>query len=295
MNPTIVFSHANGFPAPTYRVLFEIWREAGYAVHAPLKLGHDPAYPVTSNWPRARDELIAFVHAAGAGQPVHLVGHSLGGFLSLILASRRPDLAQSVVMLDSPVIDGWRAHSVQVLKATGLIERGGPGKVSRTRRQHWPSKEAALAHFAAKKVFARWDPRVLADYVQGGTEPNSAGSARVPQSEPDHVADVAQSGVRLVFDRTVETRFYNTLPHHLGALLRKHPPRCPVAFVGGTQSNEIRQVGLAATRAVTRGRMEWIEGSHLFPMEQPDATARAVLGLLAQAEGRASAPDQDSF
>jgi len=184
LNPTIVFSHANGFPAPTYRVLFEIWRDAGYAVHAPLKLGDDPAYPVTSNWPRVRDELIAFVQAAGGGQPVHLVGHSLGGFLSLILACRRPDLAHSVVMLDSPVITGWRAHSLQVLKATGLIERGGPGKVSRTRRQHWPSKEVALAHFAAKKVFARWDPRVLADYVQGGTEPNLAGSAHVPQSGP---------------------------------------------------------------------------------------------------------------
>ena len=295
MNPTIVFSHANGFPAPTYRVLFEIWRDAGYAVHAPLKLGHDPAYPVTSNWPRVRDELIAFVQAVGGGQQVHLVGHSLGGFLSMIMACRRPDLAHSVVMLDSPVITGWRAHSLQVFKATGLIERGGPGKVSRTRRQHWPSKEAALAHFAAKKVFARWDPRVLADYVQGGTEPNLAGSAHVPTSGPDHVADVAQTGVRLVFDRTVETRLYNTLPHHMGALLRKHPPRCPVAFVGGTQSNEIRQVGLAATRAVTRGRLEWIEGSHLFPMEQPEATARAVLGLLAQAEGRASPPGQESI
>ena len=47
----IVFSHANGFPAGTYRVLFEAWRAAGHAVHAVEKFGHDPAWPVTSNWP----------------------------------------------------------------------------------------------------------------------------------------------------------------------------------------------------------------------------------------------------
>ena len=32
--PTIVFSHANGFPAGTYRVLFDAWRSAGYRVVA---------------------------------------------------------------------------------------------------------------------------------------------------------------------------------------------------------------------------------------------------------------------
>ena len=38
--------------------------------------------------------------------------------------------------------------------------------------------------------------------------------------------------------------------------------------------------GLAATRALTRGRIEWIEGTHLFPMEQPIATAAAIEAAL---------------
>ena len=49
MPNTIVFSHANGFPAGTYRTLFEAWRAAGYAVHAVEKYGHDPRWPVTNN------------------------------------------------------------------------------------------------------------------------------------------------------------------------------------------------------------------------------------------------------
>jgi pimeloyl-ACP methyl ester carboxylesterase len=259
---TIVFAHANGFPAGCYEALFEVWRAAGYTVAAPARLGHDPAFPVVSNWRPTRDELIRFVETRAPGRPVHLVGHSLGGYLSLLTACRRPDLAASVVLLDSPVLTGWRAHSVQMAKLTGLVGRITPGRVSKTRRYQWPSADDALRHFAAKTAFARWDPRVLRDYIAAGTEPDESG------------------GVRLAFRRDIETRFYNTLPHHLGAVLHRHPPQCPVRFIGGTQSAELRQVGLAGTRAVTRGQIDWVEGSHLYPMEKPALTAQAVLRAL---------------
>lgn len=259
---TLVFSHANGFPAGTYRVLFEAWRAAGWRVEAIDRLGHDPAYPVTSNWPHVRDQLIGFIESLQAG-PVMLVGHSLGGFLSLITACKRPDLARGVVMLDSPVVAGWRAHSLQVFKSTGLIRRVSPGKVSSRRRHHWPDQAAVQQHFESKAVFARWDPRVLADYVHAGTEPDPAG------------------GLRLAFSREIETRFYNTLPHNVPALLQRHTPRCPIAFIGGRQSAEVRQVGMAATRALTRGRIAWLDSGHLFPMERPDETVHAVLAQIA--------------
>ena len=262
MSRTLVFSHANGFPADTYRQLFAAWTAAGWRVLALDKFGHDPAYPVTSNWRPTRNELIDFIERSGAQRPVHLVGHSLGGYLSLLAACRRPDLAASVVLLDSPVLSGWRAHSIRVIKAARLIGKVSPGRVSRRRRHHWPSAEAALAHFAGKRAFARWEPTVLADYLRAGFEPDPVG------------------GVRLAFRREVETRLYDTLPHHLGAVLRVHPPSCPVSFVGGTQSAELRQVGMTATRHLVRDRLCWIAGTHLFPMERPHETAAAVLQLL---------------
>jgi len=260
---TIVFCHANGFPAGTYRQLFDAWRAAGYRVLAPEKFGHDPAYPVTSNWPRLRDQLLDFIAAQAPGEAVHLVGHSLGGLLALLAACKRPALARSLVLIDSPVVSGWRAHSVRVMKLGGLFKRVSPGRVSAGRRYHWPSAAAAYEHFAAKQAFARWAPGMLQDYIACGTEP-----------APD-------GGVTLAFRREVETHIYNTLPHHIGPLLRKHPPHCPVAFIGGTRSAENRQAGLAAVRALAHGRIEWIEGSHLFPMERPAETAAAVLRALA--------------
>ena len=86
MNRVLVFSHANGFPAGTYGTLFAAWAQAGWRVLALDRFGHDPAYPVTSNWRPTRDELIAFIERSGADGPVHLVGHSLGGYLSLLVA-----------------------------------------------------------------------------------------------------------------------------------------------------------------------------------------------------------------
>jgi len=260
----IVFSHANGFPSGCYRVLFEAWRAAGFEVHAIDKLGHDSAYPVTSNWPHLRQQLADFVQAR-VGEPVYLVGHSLGGFLSLMVASRFPALARGVVLLDSPVLYGWKARTVQVLKARGWIERVGPGRVSRRRRHRWESAAEVHRHFESKPVFARWSKDVLADYVASGTHTDAQGRS-------------------LSFDRAVETAIYNTLPHHIDALVRRHPPRCPVAFIGGSISREVRQVGMAATRRVTHGRVSVLEGGHLFPFERPGETAAEVLRWLASFE-----------
>ena len=65
--------------------------------------------------------------------------------------------------------------------------------------------------------------------------------------------------------------------HHLARVLKRHPLQCPVAFVGGTRSVELRQVGLAATRRLAHGRVSMVDGTHLFPFEQPAQTAAEVL------------------
>jgi hypothetical protein len=45
----------------------------------------------------------------------------------------------------------------------------------------------------------------------------------------------------LSFDRDIETTIYNTLPHNIDRAAARHPLRCPAAFIGGCQSEEMRR------------------------------------------------------
>lgn len=257
--PLIVFSHANSFPAGTYGVLFKQLRSRGFTVKAVERFGHDPKYPVTNNWPHLVRQLHDYAtrEVERAGEPAFLVGHSLGGLLSLMCAARHPELARGVLLLDSPLLGGWKAHALGAIKRTPLVGSLSPGAVSRKRRNRWPSVANALEHFHHKKLFARWDPQVLHDYVTHGTHD--------------------EDGQRVLsFDRDVETAIYNTLPDNIDRLLRRHPLQCPAAFIGGLQSDELQQVGVGFTHRVVQGRVAMLDGSHLFPMEKPLATAAAI-------------------
>lgn len=264
--PLLIFSHGNSFPAGTYGVVFRHLQARGYAVRAVDKFGHDAAYPVTSNWPQLVRQLADFaaLQVELTGQPACLVGHSLGGYLSLLCAAQHPALGgkpvTGVVLLDSPLVGGWRATAVGLAKHSRIVGSVAPGAVSRGRRNEWLGKQEVLDHFRSKKAFAGWNEEVLHDYIEHGTyDASGPGSKRL-----------------LSFDREVETAIYNTLPHNLEQLLKKHPVQCPVSFIGGLQSAEIRQAGMALTTRVTRGRITMLDGSHLFPMERPAATAAAI-------------------
>ncbi len=262
MAARIIFSHGNSFPASTYRVIFDSLRQRGFVVDAIEKLGHDPKYPVTNNWPHLVQQLADFAREQqGDGEPAFLVGHSLGGILSLMCAARHPELARGVVLIDSPVLGGWKATTLGLAKRTALVGALSPGRISQKRRNHWPSIEAALENFQHKKSFAHWDPQVLRDYIEHGTHDDKG--QRV-----------------LSFDREIETAIYNSLPDKLASLLKRKPLKCPAAFIGGTHSAEMRQAGAELTHQVVKGRVMMLDGSHLFPMEKPLATAAAIEATL---------------
>jgi pimeloyl-ACP methyl ester carboxylesterase len=256
--PALHFVHGNSFPTGTYNTMLDLLRQH-YTVQALPMHAHNPDYPVTDGWRDLRRELIDALEARHT-EPVILVGHSMGGMLGLMAAAVRPDLVRCVVLLDSPVVAGWRALLLRFAKRRGLDDKFSPARFSAKRRQYWPDAEAAYQHFASKPMFAIWPQQVLRDYIEYGL---------VPHPE----------GVTLRFDREVETAVYRTLPHNVGYIVR-HPFPVPVGFVGGTTSVECRQAGTAATRKLVGHHFRLIEGGHLYPMERPEAAAEATHAMI---------------
>jgi len=262
--PILVFSHANGFPAGSYRKMFG-HLEPDFDIRCIERIGHDPRYPVTDGWPHLVAQLTDFIKAQSAG-PVFAVGHSLGGYLSFLAAVQEPELFSAIVLLDSPIIGFWTGTAFGMVKRFGMADRVTPAGITRERRREWATHEAASDYFLTRRAFRHLDPDCVRDYARAGTV-------------------ASQGGVRLAFDPDIEYRIYRSIPHDLAA----DAPRLRVAagFIGGRGSEEVRRVGLRLTRR--HFQVEMINGGHLFPLEHPQATAQSIAHLWAELREHAPA------
>jgi len=253
MKLALQFSHANGFPAPCYRRFFDVLPKRFEVRYVP-QFGHDPRFPVTEGWPQLVAELIAGVEARG--EPVLAVGHSLGGYLSLMAAARRPELFRAVILLDAPLLSRFQGSALAFAKRVGFIDRITLAGTTRGRRSVWPSAAAALEHFRSKAAFRAFDPHCLEDYVTFGIQPH-----------PD--------GVTLRFDTDVEYRIYRTIPHDVARAARRLS--VPAGLIVGIDSELCARLGLDASRRHLR--IGAVDGGHLFPFEHPAQAAAAVVAM----------------
>jgi pimeloyl-ACP methyl ester carboxylesterase len=221
-------------------------------------IGTDARYPVTEGWPHLVEQLIDELERARHGTPVYAVGHSLGGYLTLLAALRRPKLFRAIVLLDAPIIGALRGRMLGATKRLGIVDRVTPAGAVRDRRSHWQSREQAKQHFRTRRLFRHFTERCLDDYVRHGL--------------------IERDGeLHLLIDPAIEYQIYRTIPHAMGRGLRAL--EVPAGFIGGVHSDVVRRAGLAATRAVCTTRE--VPGGHLFPFEHSLEAAAAVHALLA--------------
>lgn len=217
-------------------------------------IGTDPRYPPTEGWPHLVEQWIASID-----EPVYGVGHSLGGYLNYLAAVQRPDLFRGIVLLDAPIIGPFRGTVLGAVKRLGIVDRVTPAGATRDRRSTWPTRATARAHFAGRKLFEKFAPECLDDYVRHGL-----------------VEDDGR--LRLKIDPAIESQIYRTIPHDM----MRHLPklRVPAVFIGGESSDVVRRVRLAGMKP--KFRLRQVPGGHLFPFERPREAARSIAQALAE-------------
>ena len=88
----IQFSHANGFPAKTYSLLFEYFKD--HTISAIDNLAENRV-PPEINWHDLAKDVLESV--GKFKEPVSGVGHSLGGMITLLAAVKKPDIFQTTI------------------------------------------------------------------------------------------------------------------------------------------------------------------------------------------------------
>lgn len=244
----LVFVHANGFCK-------EVW---GPVVDALGRPGHvtidQPAHGASSvprrpfDWWDFGRNVLAVIDAVGADHPVG-VGHSSGGAALAMAEVLRPGTFRRLVLIE-PILPPppYRRSDDHPLVRVAMRRRAG-----------FATRDAAFDAYAGRGPFARWDRRALAAYVDHGFGPGSDGW-ELRCSPADEAEVYATATVHAAWDRLPEVA-------------------CPTVIVAGSESDSHPPAVVDALVArFQRATARTVEGgSHLVPMEDPEAMA-AVIG-----------------
>ncbi len=254
----LVFSHANGFNAATYRSILAPLASS-FRILAPDLRGHGrsalPAVPEgRRDWRDHRDDLLALLDAF-PGPPVVMAGHSMGGTASLLAAAESPPRVSRLVLFD-PVI--WGGLTAVVFRAPGLRRFSHRIPLVRTalrRRSVFDSREQALEAYRGRGAFRGWGDAALIDYLSDG------------------LIERDQGGFDLACSPRWEASNYVSQGHDPWRAMRAYggPVRILKAETGSISQVPERPRGLPNVTVETVA-----ESHHLFPMVRADVVRDAL-------------------
>ncbi len=259
----IVFVHANGFNAQTYRTLLSPLA-ASLRILAIDQRGHGETTLTADpegrrSWRDLRDDLIALLDALD-GPPVVLAGHSMGGTVSLLTAAARPDRVKGLVLFD-PVIMPWLAMLYAKAPWTsGRMWRRLPMVQGALRRRAvFDDRQAAFDAYKGRGAFKTWPETMLADYVAGG------------------FAERADGKVELACAPAWEASNYAAQAHDPWRAARQ--VKAPVRILKA-EKHSTCHAGPGFARRGRDTRIETVPGtSHFLPMERPDLARDALFEM----------------
>lgn len=193
-------------------------------------------------------------------EPVLGVGHSMGGVMTLMLAAERPDLFKKIVLLDPVLFSSEIILMQRLMRKSGFWRRTDLVKKVSSRRREWPDAQSMEADLSQKSLYKNWHPDALQAFIKGGTRST-------------------EQGIELCCDPEWEASIFGSYPRGLWSALRK--VQVPTHIILASESyGFIARSARKAAKVNSNIQIQTFEGSHCFPMEQPDSVAKILLELL---------------
>ncbi len=253
----LVFLHANGFNAHTYRALLAPLADS-LRILAVDQRGHgattlDATTQGRTSWYDLRDDLLALLDVLDL-KDVVLSGHSMGGAACVMAAASAPGRVRSLQLFDPVVMtaDITAAANSGDLPPSPLVQG------ALRRRALFPSRQAALDAYRGRGAFRTWPETMLEDYVAAGFH------------------DTADVEVTLACSPAWEASNFTSHAHDTVAAFEAL--QCPVRILRAEEGSTCRLDGrMDALIAAGRIAIETLPGTtHFLPMERSLAVQAAL-------------------
>ena len=260
--PLLIWSHANGFNASTYKSLLQplagkfrivAWDMRG---HGLTNLPLDKS--LLTGWRVFRDDLLRFIDALDV-KPKVIAGHSFGATTGLLAAAVRPYVTDSLVLAEPVMPPGGLAFKARIARLLGRAEKVIPlVAMTLRRRSQFRSREDAVKGFTGRGAFKTWPTETIADYVETGLVPDG-------------------DGFRLSCPPDWEAAAFGVYPFRLAHL--GNAVRVPVTILRGTVNSTTNDSVLNGfVRRHRNTRVVQVGGaSHFLPMEHSEEVRTELL------------------
>jgi pimeloyl-ACP methyl ester carboxylesterase len=257
----LIFLHANGFNAMTYRSILAPL-SGTLRILAVDQQGHgkspqrSPSAP-RPDWLDLRDDLLALLEAIGGG-PLVLAGHSMGGAVSVTATAIRPDRVRALALFDPVLVPAAERLRASSDSADNALAAGAD-----RRRAVFPDREAVFKSYHGRGAFRTWPDQPLLDYIVDGF-----------RDRPDGTVELACAPAW-------EASSFRAHGYDVGPDMRKIA--APVRVLRAETGSTCRVETAAAFNPENHDiRVRTIPGStHFLPIERADLVRETLLEVVA--------------
>jgi pimeloyl-ACP methyl ester carboxylesterase len=261
----LVFCHANGFNAQSYREIIEPLGVHAVALdlrgHGRTELPTDPER--LKNWQIFADDIATFFERY-VDAPVVLGGHSYGAVSGILSLPKTREKVRGYVGFDPVLVPRAMAMMTHFSFAREYMKLRVPiARKAGERKSVFESVEAAFTRYHGRGAFKGFPDTVLRDYVAGGTR------------------SMLDGRVRLACDPKWEQAIFAAQAHNMFRHIPSLPDASRIIFAGarGRVSTARQRAHLQTLQPNISVEFER-DFNHLFPFQEPGFATEALRSVI---------------